>query len=311
MEENNKLMDKKDIAICELMMQLLSTNDENALRKVKDYVEELDFENTLIRYFFLNLFSGDIKRVTWVVENIDVEELVISSNDSDLICAYAKRVKNANIDKLSEALIKTKDINCIRLFAREIEGAPVEKLFEALINLGDIPFQFITINHISIIKKIRFIERIIEIGNAESIYEIAKKIKNIPSLNKLYDRYIKSEKLLDKIIESNDSKYIYLYAANIDSSNVEKLTDAMINTDGATYKYLFMKDIEGTPILKIAKTIVATKNLNIIDITLTFISRLYNIDFEDDILMNLDRTLEILNELENKDKAKKRTLNKQ
>ena len=104
---------------------------------------------------------------------------------------------------------------------------------------------------------------------------IIKKILIERELNKLFlskdiDTIIKVGLIIDdkdcnyqkRLISLNNAFYIYRYAKEVKSSNIELLENAIIDLNDLEYIYLFAKDIENADINKLESIIIKSNNID-------------------------------------------------
>ena len=97
-----------------------------------------------------------------------------------------------------------------------------------------------------------------------------EKIEKIINLN--FDGFIKLvnlnviplEKAEDTVIATNNARYIYLFAQNVEGTNVRKLEEAIIKTKNIEYISKFAENILSGDIAKLEDAIIATKDVEYI-----------------------------------------------
>lgn len=162
-----------------------------------------------------------------------ISELV-NNKDYNNIILLAKNIKNYNITLFEELILKTNDIDLIYSYLENVKQARKNVILSKLLqlNASTETFYKIALNieeiNIDLIQKI-----ILSKNEVKYIYLFAKNI----STNNL-------SKIQDAIIASNNPYYIYLFAKNIDNANIDLLTRKIINLKATDYFCIFARDIK-------------------------------------------------------------------
>lgn len=166
-----------------------------------------------------------------------ISELV-ENKDYNNVIFLAKNIKNFDITLFEELILDTNNIDLIYSYLENVKQARKNVILSKLLQLNPPPniFYKIALNieniNIDLMQKI-----ILSKNDVKYIYLFAKNISNVDI-----------DKIQNAIIVSNNLYYIYLFAKNIDNANIELLTKKLIDLKGIDYFYIFARDIKGANI---------------------------------------------------------------
>lgn len=202
---------------------------------------------------------------------VKLTELIIKTQDYRAIYNFARDIKNVDLDLLSRVIVSSKDGNEIYLFAKNIKGANIKVLGEGMFLYGSSKEVYEFAKHIEDADIKLLSKGVAKQQNAALIYKFASEQpkadieplkRTILKCNKKYEakyiylfalNYINNEDIEDfceKIIRTNDPRYIYGFAMNIEGANIEKLERAIIKTKNLEYIRLFAQNVKGTKLTK-------------------------------------------------------------
>ena len=208
-------------------------NKESYMKKIEKCVQE-----------------GDAKKIK------SLQSKIIATNDPELIYNFAKSVKGADIDKLSEALLDLyygenfdkNDWNYVYNFANNVKGVDIKKFEEKFVKMFYSNYYEI-INFAANVKGVN-VERLQKIVvnfvecEDNDYYLISSFAKKVKGAN--------FDSLQDVILNCYSPKDIYEFAIeNNKKANIELLQKRLIKLDDAEHMFKFARDVKGADVDKL------------------------------------------------------------
>lgn len=117
---------------------------------------------------------------------------------------FAKNVKNAPIERLTDIIIDSNNACYIYLFTRDVGQKPIPKLASAIMKIHDIDHIYYFIRDVKNAPVEQMIDEVIRTYNLERIWWLSKRMGL--SLSKLYCTYSKEKSLAVGIVMKNENK---------------------------------------------------------------------------------------------------------
>lgn len=173
----------------------------------------------------------------------ELTKVVVKTKDPFTIFSFAEKfVCNTElIAILSKGIIKTGNIGYMTKFATTIKNAPLQQFVDEVCKIrlkeGEEDYIIDLYNFIKDINGVNsevLLERILEKADISDIVKLAKETKN--------------KKLCYKVLEYGDAENIYELAKTGIDIPIEEITDAIIKVGNAYDLFLFARDIPEAPI---------------------------------------------------------------